>query len=467
MRTINFDVIILGSGIAGCTAAYHLAKQGKKIALVSSSANVWGINSARAQGGIVSEDGDGMLVSDIMAAGDEKNDRGVVEDLVRLGPPLVNSFLLEELEIPFDERKTKEAAHSCSRILFSNDQTGLAIMENLLKAVSLKKEITFVTKRRGVELLTHDGECLGLYVLGEEGTTLFTADATILATGGVGDLYAHTSNSVEAKGDGIALAHQAGAKLADLHYVQFHPTSFHKQGERSFLLTEALRGEGGLLLNREGKEFCDPLAPRDEVTRAIYQEMPGVFLDVRHLGEKYLRERFPGIDSYLLKHEIDFTKELVPTVPCAHYHCGGIKATLAGETSVPRLYAIGETACTGVHGANRLASTSLLEGLVMGALICEKIADQKPAPKISPPEKTFTETKDDFTTIQNIMWNDVGIVRDPIRLQKAATALHALSLQGSPRHRAAATAAHLIATSAQNASSAGCHFLLETKQELI
>ncbi|MDN3507793.1 MAG: FAD-dependent oxidoreductase, partial [Simkaniaceae bacterium] len=297
MRTINFDVIILGSGIAGCTAAYHLAKEGKNVALVSSSANVWGINSARAQGGIVSEDGDGMLVSDILAAGDGKNDRAVVEELVKLGPPLVTSFLLEELKIPFDERRTKEAAHSCSRILFSNDQTGLAIMERLLQAVSLKKEITFVTKRRGVELFMQDGECLGLYVLGDEGTTLFTAQATVLATGGVGDLYAHTSNSKEAKGDGIALAADAGAELADLHYVQFHPTSFYKPGSRSFLLTEALRGEGGVLLNEKGEEFCDSLAPRDEVTRAIFTEiakgsLPHVWLDVRHLAGKYLQERF-------------------------------------------------------------------------------------------------------------------------------------------------------------------------------
>lgn len=298
-----------------------------------------------------------------------------------------------------------EAAHSLPRIIHTGDFTGRTITESMQKALLKHPNITWEAKHV-TDLIMKDGRVVGLATLDENDVEQrIPTSAVVLATGGLGEIYSRTSNPASAKGEGIALAKRAGATLSNMEYVQFHPTSFMPEGERAFLLTEAMRGEGAILRNMDGEAFAknyDPrgeLAPRDVVTRLMWAEMkrtnqPHVYLDITHKGKDWVAKRFPSIHAQVSKFGYHIGEHSIPVAPSAHYHCGGVVVDLAGRTDVPGLYAAGEVACTGLHGANRLASTSLLEGLVWGRSLGDAIlqAGLQPMEKdlgVSPSKKGF------------------------------------------------------------------------------
>lgn len=467
-------VLVLGTGIAGLSAALVLARRGLKVLVATKAKDPGDCNTAWAQGGIIyfgKNDSAASLVRDILQAGAGLSRHEAAELLARQGPEAVKEILLEECGVPFSRTRggdldfTREGAHSVARIVHTADATGLAIETAMLERVKREKNVTIWTEATAIDLITarhHSTDvnqryalqdpCLGAYVLGADGRVhTVLSDFTVLATGGVGRLFLHTTNTRHAIGDGVAMAERAGAATMNLEYVQFHPTTLYHPDAEGFLVSEAVRGEGGVLVNKSGDAFMaryDPkrkdLAPRDVVTRAIVEEMttrgePCVFLDLAHHFKAHdgqrIRDRFPTIAATCERFGIDITKEPVPVVPAAHYLCGGVLVDLEGKTTIRHLYAVGETSCTGVHGANRLASTSLLEGLVWGREAARSIADRLAGGRAFP-EKVFRAIPDwkapgeaqnedpalvqqDWTTIRNTMWNYVGIVRTTERLARA------------------------------------------------
>jgi len=380
------DVLIIGCGIAGAVCALGLAKKGLKVTLISSGKG----NSHRAQGGISYQTPVGdreLFKQDILRAGAGLCNEKAVDQLVTLGPECIQSILLDEVNVPFEKcekgewKLTKEGAHSTARILYHGDTTGVTIMDSILKKIRSNPAITLRYDQSAIDLITlsHHSKtatdiyapptCVGAFVLHGKGVITLLAKETILATGGVGEVFLHTTNGNQARGDGIAMAYRAGVRIMNMEYVQFHPTTLYNVGEPRFLLTEALRGEGGKVLSHDFKPFMNELAPRDKAAYAIFQEMlrtvrPHLWLDISFKKGDYLRDRFPTIYNHCLERGWDLTKEPIPVVPAAHYSCGGIAVDLEGRTTMHGLSAIGEVACSGVHGANRLASTALLEGLV-------------------------------------------------------------------------------------------------------
>ncbi|WP_263383479.1 L-aspartate oxidase [Granulicella arctica] len=448
------DFLVIGGGIAGLSAAIRLAAAGS-VLLVSKDALAES-NTAYAQGGIaVAMGGDedvALHLEDTLAAGDGLVNRSAAAILVEQGPQRVQELLAWGTAFDREAGKlmlTREGAHSLPRILHANgDATGREIALSLLRHVREIPTIELLEWTTGVELLTIGDRVTGATLLdGDETLQTVLAGSTLLASGGAGQVYSDTTNPAVATGDGIAMAYRAGAEVSDMEFYQFHPTAFAMDGAPRFLMSEALRGEGAFLLNAKGERFMQhyhpllELAPRDVVARAITREgLDGtVYLDMRH-STKDLKARFPGISAFLSRYDLELGRDLIPVRPAAHYLMGGVRTDVHGRTSLAGLYAAGEVACTGVHGANRLASNSLLEGLVFGALAADAMiherrgSQQRSAlePESSPEGKI--DVGDAYiaawiTELRNLMWLDAGLLRDAAGLRRAGEGLAALALR--------------------------------------
>ncbi len=441
------DFLIIGAGIAGLRAAITLAQAGR--VLVVTKEALGESNTQYAQGGIavaISGAEDVALhFEDTLAAGDGLVDSLAARVLVEEGPVRVEELL--HWDTHFDRYAagehagelmlTREGAHSRNRILHANgDATGREIGRALLARASATAGITLLPWTLLTDLLTTDGRVSGARLLDENGEVrTVQARAVLLASGGAGQVYSDTTNPAVATGDGIAAAHAAGAELADMEFYQFHPTALSLPGVPRFLLSEALRGEGAWLVNAAGERFMQryhallELAPRDVVARAITREGMGgkpVYLDMRHVTDINPDARFPGISAFLHQHGLDLARDLVPVRPAAHYLMGGVRTDVDGRTSLPGLYAAGEVACTGVHGANRLASNSLLEGLVFGARAAESMRNESDASvrtgavEASLPlrnEASLRPVEEAIQRLQQQMWEHAGLLRDAALLQ--------------------------------------------------
>jgi L-aspartate oxidase len=468
----RFDFLVIGSGIAGLSFALKAARHGT-VALVTKRDRGTS-NTAWAQGGIAcvtsTEDSFELHVQDTLEAGAGLCDEAVVRSIVTDGPARIRELI--DLGVQFDEREsssgppeldlTKEGGHSKRRILHSRDVTGREIERALLAAVAIESGIEVLENHMAVDLITLDklgcvstDRVLGAYVLNETTGEVLTirAHRVVLATGGCGRVYLYTTNPGIATGDGVAMAWRAGARISNMEFIQFHPTCLYHPEARSFLLTEALRGEGARLMDAKGRAFMDrydvrkELAPRDIVARAIDAEMKKtgaqcVYLDITHKPPAFVKDRFPNIHETLLRLGLDITQQPIPVVPAAHYQCGGVETDADGASSLPGLYAIGEVACTGLHGANRLASNSLLEACVLAHRCIERIEQESQAADdawlegFALPEWVSGDAAavdelvviyHNWDEIRRLMWDYVGIVRTTKRLQRAATRLRNLS----------------------------------------
>lgn len=465
---ISCDFLVLGSGIAGLSFALKAAESGEVIVVTKREQDE--CNTRYAQGGIAAvldpKDSFAAHIQDTLVAGVDLCHEVVVEICVKEGPDRIADLLRwgvkftparHDSEGHPDLDLTLEGGHSARRVAHADDMTGQEIERALVEAVAQNPRITVLEHHTAVDLimLSKFGgpeRCGGAYVLDEKGCQVKTilSRATVLATGGAGKVYLYTTNPDVATGDGIAMAYRAGAEIANMEFYQFHPTClFHPQA-KSFLISEAVRGEGGILRLPDGTAFMknhDPrgdLAPRDVVARTIDFEMKRtgseyVLLDITHKPADFLQKHFPGISAACLKFGIDITSQPIPVVPAAHYLCGGISTDLHGRTTIPGLWAIGECACTGLHGANRLASNSLLEGLVFGHRAAAKLATlieglREEALPAVPGWQTGNATPSDEAVIitqnwdelRRLMWNYVGIVRSTKRLERAMRRIQVL-----------------------------------------
>jgi len=480
------DILIIGSGVAGLATALKLIKK-NDLDSFSNSSNSSNLsapsspsipavpkimilskdkfhltNSALAQGGIASvslkEDSFEAHIQDTLIAGAGLCNKTTVESYIHQAPERINDLI--NWGIHFDATVGLEGGHQFRRIFHVEDQTGSAIHQALLTRVKENSNISLFENYFAIDLIlnkqTHaldmsPSRCIGAYVLNKTDTSvqIIRAKHTILATGGAGKIYLYTSNWSGSTGDGIAMAYRAGARMSNLEFVQFHPTCLYHKEARNFLITEALRGEGGTLINSHKEDFMKKyhkdgsLAPRDIVARSIDSEMkktgaPCVFLDVTHKSKSFFLERFPHIYNKCLELGIDITKEPIPVVPAAHYVCGGILTDQNGQTDLQNLWAVGETACTGFHGANRLASNSLLECLTMAnncsseilkSLSTETLYPIPPRPWIHPKDTNADEMiviTHMWEEIRNLMWNYVGIMKTTKRLYRAQQRLKIL-----------------------------------------
>jgi L-aspartate oxidase len=501
----HVDFLVIGAGVAGLRAAVELARHGE--VLVVTKESVAESNTHYAQGGIaVAMEGDAdvaLHLEDTVNAGDGLVCRAAAEVLVAEGPVRVAELI--EWGAAFDSEagqllRTREGAHSLPRILHANgDATGAEISRSLAAFARVHKRIQFAEWTTVTGLLVKDGRVVGADLLGCERRPRLqqriSARAVLVAAGGAGQVYSDTTNPAVATGDGIALAAQAGAALADMEFYQFHPTALSLSGAPRFLLSEALRGEGAILRNDRGERFMEryhpllELAPRDVVARAITREGMGatpaesrvVRLDMRHVKGINLQARFPGISAVLARYSLDLSRDLIPIRPAAHYLMGGIKTDLFGRTTLPGLFAAGEAACTGVHGANRLASNSLLEGLVFGARAAQAMLDERlshgrdftevmePSAPLSEAEKQALE--EIIAKLQAALWAYAGLLREEATLrlgfkaqEACAAALAELAAHGKASRRlsealAMSRVAHAILASAlARTESRGAHF---------
>jgi L-aspartate oxidase len=450
------DFLVIGAGVAGLRAAIELAPAGRVVVLAKKE--VTDSATQYAQGGIAAALGDedeiGLHLQDTLNAGDGLCDPEAVKVLVEEGPERIEELIQWGTE--FDREGTRlafgrEGAHSRNRILHAHgDSTGREILRALYAKAKTLSTISVREFEFSTDLLMEDGRACGVNLVPERGEECaVSASAVLLATGGLGQLYRNTTNPGVATGDGVAMAFRAGAETSDMEFIQFHPTALHVKNAPRFLLSEALRGEGAYLRNGELNRFMPKyhemaeLAPRDVVARAIIHELevsrlkdPVVYLDLTHLDETHVKARFPRIHATCLQFNIDIATDLIPIRPAAHYSMGGVRTGLDGRTSVAGLYAAGEVASTGVHGANRLASNSLLEGLVFGARAGKKMRDElrkEPARKLAAPRAAYSNGPVDASSeeavreIQDLMWKEVGIVRNGQGLQHAIEQLQQLA----------------------------------------
>jgi L-aspartate oxidase len=444
------EVIVVGSGIAGLIAAIETSR--KHAVTLITKAELSESNTRYAQGGIAAalfeDDSVAEHVADTLRAGAGLSDKSVVEVLCSEGPARVRDLI--RLGVAFDQHNGElarglEAAHSRPRVLHAGgDATGFAIESALVHTIRATGNITILEHTFVKDLILHDGRVVGVEILDATGNPRsLSADAVILASGGAGQLYLHTTNPAVATGDGIAIALRAGAELADLEFYQFHPTTLAVPG--NFLISEALRGDGAVLLDAEGHRFMKAvhpgaeLAPRDVVARGIAEQMAAqngapVFLDASALGADFLKERFPTIDAACRTYGFDWASQPVPVTPAAHYWMGGVRTDEWGRTSLPGLFAVGEVACTGVHGANRLASNSLLESLVFAWRCASLLSNDDFSGKAWPvftdeatvlplQQEVGSATPVDRKALQTLMWEAVGIYREESVLLRAAKQL--------------------------------------------
>ena len=510
----KFDFIVLGSGIAGLTFALKVAHAGK-VAIITKKSRTES-NTNYAQGGIAAvtskNDSFESHVQDTIVAGSGLCKEEIVRGIVEEGPDRVKELI--NLGMKFSRRQTengdceldlgKEGGHTNRRILHAKDVTGREIERALLNSIASNKNISIFENHFAIDLITTQklglpnlNRCVGVYVLNNETNLVetYSAKTVILATGGCGKVYLYTSNPDIATGDGTAMSYRAGATISNMEFVQFHPTCLYHPKAKSFLISEAVRGEGGELLNLRGERFMEKihplksLAPRDIVARAIDSEMKRtgddhVLLDITNKPARYIIDRFPNIYKTCLDFGLDITKEPIPVVPAAHYQCGGVQVSFNGETCINGLYAIGEVSCTGLHGANRLASNSLLEALVYAhraanhslnnpiQAIDADLPDWQSGDAIDADEMVVVSHN--WDELRRTMWDYVGIVRTTKRLKRALTRVKNLQEEISDYYwdftvtsdllelRNLATVAELIVKSAlKREESRGLHYTLD------
>ena len=510
---IECDYLVIGAGVAGLAFARAVSHSGKVILLTKRAAD----DSAtfQAQGGVAAvtdnHDSFDAHVNDTLKAGRGICRKDVVELCVKSGPARIADLI--ELGTRFTTRKGhpeeldlgQEGGHSARRIVHADDATGKEMIRALLETVKRLPNVEILEQHMAVNLIVPDRRsvdriCKGAHVLNQNTGEIYTvvAPVTVLATGGAGKVYLYTSNPDLSTGDGVAMAYRAGAGVANMEFFQFHPTILYHPQAKSVLISEAVRGEGGILRDLDGRAFMSDyhpdkeLAPRDVVARAIDSEMKRtgadhMLLDVTHLDDAFIEERFPNIHNSCLEFGIDVRSEPIPVVPAAHYSCGGLVSDLFGRTTIPGLFAIGETACNGLHGANRLASNSLLEGLVFAHQAA------KVAPSITRPDYSDVEdwevgeavasdeevvVSQDWDELRRYMWNYVGIVRSDLRLRRARRRHDALMKEIKEYYwkyivtsdllelRNIATIAHLIIDSAmKRKESRGLHYTSDYRHE--
>ncbi len=468
---IDTDFLVIGSGVAGLSFALKVAEHGT-VALVTKR-DIMDSNTARAQGGIASVfssiDSFNLHIQDTLASGDGLCNRDVVEMVVTDGPDRIRELIDLGVKFNINQKESiknntpeldlgREGGHSQKRIVHAQDMTGLELETVLVNHVRNNERITLYENHIAIDIITYSTRmksglittnqedcCCGAYILNRTTNTVetFCAKITLLATGGAGKAYLYTSNPDIATGDGIAMGYRAGATITNMEFVQFHPTCLYHPDAKNFLISEAVRGDGGILIDSSGVPFMekyDPqkdLACRDVVARAIDTELKksgddSVYLDISHKDSRFVKERFPNLFKKCLAFGIDMTKDPVPVVPAAHYICGGIATDMKGRSDIERLYAIGETACTGLHGANRLASNSLIEALVYADKASEQAVDDlnrlnfSSLPQPSPWDEVGTTDSDEgimvsqnWDEIRRFMWSYVGIVRSDKRLARA------------------------------------------------
>ena len=487
------DFLVIGSGIAGLNFALKTAKYGK-VTIVTKK-EIMESNTNLAQGGIAAvtrkDDSVQLHIEDTLNVGSGLSDKQMVKILAEKGPEAIQNLL--SFGVVFDKDKdqlhlTTEGGHSMARVLHSGDSTGKEIEHSMTETVRENPEIDVFEDSFAIDLILENKECVGAQILDIKKRQVFCvfARATILATGGIGYIYQNTTNPEIATGDGIAVAFRAGARIEDMEFVQFHPTTLNKAGAPHFLISEALRGEGAILVNDMETRFMlnidemGELAPRDIIARTIFNELKhgSVYLDIRHKGSNFILERFPMIHRECLKYDIDITKELIPVSPAAHYICGGIKTNEYGATSILNLLAFGECTCTGVHGANRLASNSLLESVVFSSLGAEKAKWYMKKKLFTPPEQKELRFFDIEphelnylkAELRKSLWDYVGIIRNEkqmvLMLNKMERLKARLAIIGRKGVNTSflelknmVTVAHLITTAAYTRNeSRGTHY---------
>lgn len=472
------NFLVIGSGISGLNFALNAAKKGKvtiitKKRLVDSNTNF-------AQGGIAAvldkTDDINAHIKDTMSAGANHNNKKAVKFMIENSTQAI--YHLIDLGVKFEKENgslklTKEGGHSQRRIAYVGDYTGKEIEYILVKRVEEHPNITILENTFAIDLIVEKNKCYGVSVIRRNKIENILADQTVIATGGVGQLFLQTTNPRIATGDGIAMGIRAGLKAKDIEFIQFHPTAFDKNISPKFLISEAVRGEGAKFINAKGENFMknNDLAPRDIVAREIYKELKNgkVYLDIKYKGKTYLKKRFPQIYEKLKDYGYKMEKDLIPITPAAHYICGGIETDLYGQTKIKNLFAFGEVAYTGVHGANRLASNSLLEALVFSNQVLKKLETQKNK-SIKPSKQHLVKSKQSNKEIKKIMWKYCGINRNKKEIKEIAIPqmekiidefkeINGTNQEIQEARNMALVGLEILKAALKRTKSLGCHFI--------